>query len=259
MARPESRRSSSRRLRGFAFAALAGALSTFLSAVSAEAGDRALLNVLGYSPDGRYFAFEEFGVQDGSGFAYADIYIVDVPADKWMYGSPFHAQAPDMDPERPLKDVRDEALSKAGDKLSEVRITNPAEVLVLLGDGVPDADGKTMSFADPACCGPGSTEDEAYSLTLETYPAKSPNDCEAFLGQPALGFALTLTSPQGIEDEVHRDGAMLPKSRRCPTDYRLYAVVTPFQQSGPRIVLVSSYPFGFEGPDRRFLAVPLDR
>jgi predicted secreted protein len=52
---------------------------------------------------------------------------------------------------------------------------------------------------------------------------------------------------------------MLPKSRGCPTDYRLYAVVAPFQQAEPRIALISSYPFGFEGPDRRFLAVPLDR
>jgi predicted secreted protein len=52
---------------------------------------------------------------------------------------------------------------------------------------------------------------------------------------------------------------MLPKSRGCPVDYRLYAVVAPFQQLAPRIAFVSLYRYGFEGPDRRFLAVPLDR
>jgi predicted secreted protein len=70
---------------------------------------------------------------------------------------------------------------------------------------------------------------------------------------------LTLTAPDGTTEDIHHDGATLPKSRGCPMDYRLYAVVTPFEQATPRIALISIYPFGFEGPDRRFLAVPLDR
>ncbi len=39
------------------------------AAVPTLAGDRALIDVIGYSDDLRYLAFEEFGVQDGSGFA----------------------------------------------------------------------------------------------------------------------------------------------------------------------------------------------
>ena len=50
------------------------------------AGDRALIDLIGYSEDGRIFAFEEFGIQDGSGFPYSNIYVVDLPADKWAYG-----------------------------------------------------------------------------------------------------------------------------------------------------------------------------
>jgi predicted secreted protein len=34
----------------------------------ALAGDTAELNILGFSADGNVFAFEEYGVQDGSGF-----------------------------------------------------------------------------------------------------------------------------------------------------------------------------------------------
>ncbi len=35
------------------------------------AGDRAGIDFIGYSADGGFFAFEEFGIQDGSGFAYS--------------------------------------------------------------------------------------------------------------------------------------------------------------------------------------------
>ena len=57
-------------------------------ALPALAGDRALFQPIGFSADGRYFAFEEYGVQDGSGFPYSNTYILDLPADKWVNGTP---------------------------------------------------------------------------------------------------------------------------------------------------------------------------
>jgi fructose-bisphosphate aldolase class II len=41
-------------------------------------GDRALIDLIGYSHDLRYLAFEEYGVSDGIGVAYSNIYIVDL-------------------------------------------------------------------------------------------------------------------------------------------------------------------------------------
>src|SRR5690606_36811639 len=58
-------------LRGALLAALASILSQFTPAF---AGDTASLDVLGYSPDGKVFAFEEYGIADGSGFPYSNIY-----------------------------------------------------------------------------------------------------------------------------------------------------------------------------------------
>ena len=58
----------------------AGSLAAFaVTAVagSAAAGDTASLSVLGYSPDGKVFAFEEYGIFDGSGFPYSNIYFID--------------------------------------------------------------------------------------------------------------------------------------------------------------------------------------
>ena len=66
-------------------------------ATPALAGDRALIDFIGFSADARYLAFEEFGVQDGSGFPYSNIYILDLPADKWAGGSPFLVSFKDED------------------------------------------------------------------------------------------------------------------------------------------------------------------
>ena len=71
-----------------AFASLALVLGL---AVPALAGDRALLDIVGYSSDDRFLVFEEFGIQDGSGFAYSSIYAVDLIEDSWVVGTPERA------------------------------------------------------------------------------------------------------------------------------------------------------------------------
>src|SRR4051794_32683848 len=73
-----------------ALARLAASFFAFLLLVlPALAGDRAELNVLGYSQDFRYLAFEEFGIFDGSGGNYSRIFVVDLADDSWVKGTPF--------------------------------------------------------------------------------------------------------------------------------------------------------------------------
>ncbi|MEM8542235.1 MAG: DUF2259 domain-containing protein, partial [Pseudomonadota bacterium] len=66
-----------------------------LSASSAFAGDFANLNVLGFSADGNIFAFEEYGVQDGSGFPYANRFYIDTNTDQFIGGSPIRVRIED--------------------------------------------------------------------------------------------------------------------------------------------------------------------
>jgi predicted secreted protein len=236
---------------------LAASLILFLlSLAPALAGDRALINFIGYSEDHRYFAFEEFGEHDGSGGVYSSIQVVDLQTDKWMYGSPFTVDVgSDMQEIPPLADVRAQALAKAADKLKELKIGVPAEVLYLLGDGMGSERGKVATFSTPNCCAPGSTEDDAATLVLGTMFAKPEGqDCA---GEDIFGFELNLIDDAG-KHTLHKDGDTVPKSRGCPTDYRLYAVLAPMESFGPRVAIVSMYPRGFEGPDRRFLLVPID-
>ena len=142
----------------------------------ALAGDRALVNFIGYSEDGKYFAFEEYGTQDGSGLAYSSIYVIDLANDMWTYGTPFDARAPEEAPDTPLAVVRAQALERAQESLKPRKVTQPVEILALLGEGVTGTDGKTMKFSTPVCCGPGQTQDDESTLSLETYSAKSTLD-----------------------------------------------------------------------------------
>jgi predicted secreted protein len=217
----------------------------------AFAGDRALLDVIGFSEDGRFFAFEEYGVQDGSGFPYSNIYVVDVIKDDW-FGPPTRVLIEDETAGRFA--ARTEAMAKAAPLIAETGIDYPADMIAVQGDG-EGGDGLTLDFSTPGYF-PGETSDPL-ALALEMFPVDSPQPCEDYLGEKAKGFELTLTEGDTVTS-LHQDADTIPGSRGCPTTYRIYAVVVP-QYFPPEhgVAIISVYPFGFEGPDRRFIAVPL--
>lgn len=220
----------------------------------AVAGDLAELNVFGYSADAAYFAFEEFGVHDGSGAPYSSIYIVDLKKDAWVGGSPF--RIPPDNEDAKLDAVRQDARKLAQAHLDAFGTNQPASILAVIGDGVPDSQGKLLSVGQPRYSEPGAVGDPIH-LSLATFPTDSPKPCEYILPGKATGFSLTV-SGSDLAREVHRD-TRLPQARGCAMDYRLYAVLVPFETKdmAKAVALVSVYTQGFEGPDRRFIAVPL--
>ncbi len=239
------------RLAVSSFALLAGTIAPAL------AGDRALFDPIGYSADGRYFAFEEFGIQDGSGFAYSNIYVIDIPADSWAEGTPIRLRLDDEG--EPMIAVREQNRAEAEPVLSGLEIAVPAEIIALIGDGAFDPEAAALDFGLPGY-GPGQVR-ESFTLGLETFDmpgARAGTEpCETYLDGPAQGYALTLAG-DGEFRELHRD-SRLPQSRGCVVTYRLHGVVAPMnaQDLDAGLAIISTYPFGFEGPDRRFLAVPL--
>ncbi|SMQ85747.1 Predicted secreted protein [Devosia lucknowensis] len=237
-----------------ATARLAASGIAFLAlALPAFAGDRALIDYIGYSEDFRYFAFEEFGIQDGSGFAYSSIYVVDLSADSWVVGTPIRFQAESE--ETTMQSVRATVAQNAAGHFEEFRIDVPVEIAALIGDGAPNTDAKTLDFGAPGYL-PGTVSGD-YSLSLKTYDTTATSPCSDWFGIDPQGYELTIAD-SGTQRLVHRD-ANLPRSRGCPTDYRIHSVVMPFGgvTLSNAVAIISVYPGGFEGPDRRFLAVPL--
>jgi len=229
------------------------AMLAVLGAAPALAGDRALFEPLGYTRDFSHFAFEEYSMQDGSGFPYANIYVIDLAQDRWVSGTPIRARL-ETDGDT-IAMARAQARADAEPVLVELGLDHPAHLIALNGDG-EFGNGQTLDFGAAGYL-PGQVVGSS-ELALEQFEAGSPHDCQSYPGEPAKGYALTLTT-DGASRELHRDGAMLPASRGCATDYRLYGVVAPMNSGSldGGVAIVGVYPFGFEGPDRRFLAVPL--
>lgn len=240
----------------FRFACLLAALCAPLAPQLVQAGDRALLALIGYSPDGRFFAFEEFGLLSGSNLPYSNIHVVDLQEDRFVVGSPVNEQG--SDETISVIAVRAQALASAEPRLADLGITRPAELVALNGDGAAEADRETLSFGTPLPNDP-STISGNYEVSLETFETDAAATCGSDSPSRAQGFALTVES-EGSRREMHRD-TTLTRTRGCPVSYRLYGIALPFGSTdiSGAVALVSAYLDEPTGTSRRFVAISLGR
>lgn len=227
-------------------------MATLVALNGASAGDTASLNVLGYSPDGKVFAFEEYGISDGSGFPYSSIYFIDVEADKFLPGTPIRIR---VEEEGPLGTVREMARAKAAALTTKYRLAdNPGVIVAYNPPSEIGSDPGKLRFYPYISAPP---RDYTYAIVLKEKDFPLSQDCIGF-ADSYKGFTLTLTEYQGQPmDKVLHDDASVPKSRHCPNEYRIGAVVSSeiVQVTPMAMILVGSY--GFEGNDRRWIAVPI--
>lgn len=223
----------------------------FLGTQASLANEAAERRIIGFSPDGRYFAFEQFGVQDGSGHPYADIFITDLKQDRWVEGTPLHVRQ-DKESTSP-QGARNEALKLAGPMLKKLNITQPGRLVASrqigeLGEPVKSLIFKPYYYTPP---------EGIVTIKLEVLDLPAIKSCENF-AKTAKGFALTLLRAKGKAQEIHHDKAV-PISRICPVDYGISDIVAYdiAHNNTVFVILISLMQRGFEGPDRRFLALPV--
>ena len=216
---------------------------------SALAGDFADREILGFSPDGSHFAFEEYGVQDGSGFAYSNTFLIDVDEDAWVDGTPIRLRREDETVA--LAAVRADARKAVRPILDKYRIAPVGRNVVSNPATELSSDPYMVRFLTDLYA---NWTTHAWTLTLTRLPLPEPESC-ANLG-PVMGFRLTLANPAGEVRTLHED-TKLPASRGCALDYAINDVVTylPERSEAAMVVLLNVITQGFEGPDRRFLAV----
>jgi predicted secreted protein len=226
-------------------------LALFMTAISAgqviaaDAADRA---IIGFSADGRYFAFEEFGIQDGSGFAYANIFVLDLAEDKWVEGSPVRVQKRE-EIASSLYEARRQALTEAAPLIDRFGTIQPARLLASNAVGEEVADPHTMVFKRY------HNLTTLWTVKLTHVDLPLPPHCQSL---PSVkGFALSVAVDGKEPVEFYRDKS-LPESRGCPESYRLADVISFGEaEKGKAVVLVHRLTFGFEGRDARFMAVPV--
>jgi predicted secreted protein len=229
------------------FLVMAASLLGF--APAAFAGDYADREIIGFSPDGATFAFEEYGVGDGSGFPYSNIYVIDVDQDAWLDGTPIHVMIESE--EAPLAAARTESRRRAKPILDKYRTGNPGVLAVSNPQTELSGDPYSVRFLTNPYI---RSDDRRWTLTLTGIPFAEAGECEN-LG-PVQGFRLVLTSAQGFSRTLHED-ASLPASRGCAQDYALADVLlfSPDRAEPVLVALLRKYSMGFEGADGRYIAV----
>lgn len=223
-----------------------------LLATNCFAGDYATLNFVGFSKDGRYLAFEEYGTQDGSGFPYSNFYFIDT--EKNAYAAPRIGVR--IDKESATEPAaRKRASSLAARKLRQFGIIrgNVGKLVVshmmtdLTFDSVGQKPPSVIKFAEEV----GSMYQRGdYELWLTQTPIKT-NECEPFEMETNM-LELKLTNKEDDASKFLQKDTTLPSSRGCALYYRLQDV---YLYKDSVAVFVGVFTQGFEGPDMRFMAV----
>lgn len=222
-------------------------------APAAFAGDYANLNFIGFSKDGRYLAFEEYGTADGSGYPYANVYFVDVAKNAYA------GKAVQIYIEKETAteaSVRRQAKIAAAKKLRALGILEGNTGTHAVSKRLNELDlveqektgAEKVRFAEII----GSMYRKGdYTLTLAETKATT-KDCTEDYGYDFFKIELTLRNNEEKTDKTLQKDATLPASRGCVLEYRIQDV---FLYEGQIAVFLNTYTIGFEGPDMRHMVV----
>lgn len=212
----------------------------------AIAGDAATVNVIGFSSDGSYLAVEQYGMQDGSGFAWSEILFIDVQQNSY-------AANPEQilgDQEETLATVRSAVFRASREKLLELKIETTQLGKRLVHHPLTDqsADPHQITF---------SSTDPLYGLYYESFELRltesdSTQRCDYWPDAAIRKLRLTLTDPEKVV-HVLQDDQQVPASRGCALRYRIQDVY--LYQASAIAVFINLFSPGFEGENMRFLVI----
>ncbi len=245
-------------------AALLIAMSVALLAGQAKAGQYTHDQIIGFSEDGRYFAYETFGLQRGSGLPYANIYVVDLDRDAWVSGTPFESREGEdamaeveAAPYAALAASRESVRQSAEPLLRDLNIRRPATVLYAAGIGQAHDASDLTRIDIPNPDDPTADPTSSFSLLLESIAVPGgPDYC--YRPESLRGYRMTLQAPGAAARTLHAD-QRIPASRGCPTAYRLDSVVSAGypQESSTLVAMISVWRQGFEGQQRHVISLPV--
>jgi predicted secreted protein len=219
---------------------------------SAYAGDTAEVNILGFSADGALFAFEEYGVQDGSGFPYANRFYVDTATDSFAPGTPIRVRLDDES--QTVDDARAAARTQGQSIISDAILTaNRGFTAGWNAVTELSADSSRMA-ANPRPVFPPI--DAPVEFRIDDMALPAPSGCEG-LGEIRGYRLMRIGTSDGATTELVHEDSSVPASRGCPLGYAIGGLQTFFPPSGDPVfaLMIIMRQFGFEGPDHRWLAV----
>jgi predicted secreted protein len=221
----------------------------------AHAGDASDLRVLGFSTDATIFAFEESGIQDGSGFPYVNRFYINTEFDSYVEGTPIRTRLEDENAS--LADARDiaRAAGETASKVTDLQLaSNPGQLLAFAP--LTEIGGNPLRL-EFHVSGVYQEMRPGRVLNMNVHLEPPAENCYGMAEQQA-SFDLSMSDKANTYGEpvtLHQDN-VVPKSRNCPTGYRIGGVVRHTGPGGPiLVVLINVQSIGFEGPDHRWIAV----
>lgn len=237
-------------------------LALLAFSTAAQAADGAQSRGIGFSDDGQYFAFEQYGTQDGSGFSYAEIFVIDTLKDAWVAPSPFRVMLEDESGS--VNTALAQVHAKADPLLQQLHIGGGADVLAANPATQTVVDRKKVRFAryynsmgqhaDP-------TDFLNYEIEVKHVAVPQPGNCVDPDISTAVGMEIVVRSVKsGVTKTIAKD-TTLPASRGCATGYDIESIQAMSgygAKRDPLVALIGFYQRGFEGEDRRIIAVPFE-
>lgn len=235
---------------------MGGFFAALLTGISATAfaGDIANIQPVGFSADGKVFAFQEFGMKDGK-VPYSDTYFIDTETGENLEDTPFHLELTDKDAD--LSKARRQNLTAARKQMDKYDLlTNPGLIAAFNPPTELGSPMKTIRYTTLATDGPPRG---AYTLLLGDAQVETPDACKTISGH-VTGFTLQLIEKDGAPNRqlVHEDKA-IPADRGCPVEYRMGGALVYQPESGKpvHVALILALNAAPDGRTGRWIAVPV--
>ena len=219
-----------------------------------SAGDTSRLHIIGFSDNGAYFAYERYGIEEGSLDAYSEVFIIDVA--KNMYALPPLRIKGSIDTTH-LTEIREQNIQAAARFLESFKIDRRIKGELVVYHPYTDltyqdtrqyfstADD-SVRFLDPTDFRLTGEHPE-YTLLLKHFPDK--RICPIW-EEPAQLMELILKS--GAGSKTLQKDAHLPGSRGCVLCYRIERV---YVYKDRIVVFLAATLPGFEGFSIRHVVV----
>ncbi|MBM2713643.1 DUF2259 domain-containing protein [Mesorhizobium caraganae] len=221
------------------------------SGIAARAGDVAELEILGFTRDGGVFAFEEYGVADGSGFPYANRYYIDTADDTFLKGTPIRVRLEDETAS--LDTARLQARQKGEVIIAQAELTANRGITAGFNPVTELSADPFRMVVNPRPI--FSPVDPPLEFRLDEIGMNNTAGCES-QGEINGFRLLRIEARDGGQTHLLHEDKSIPKSRGCPNGYRIGAVQTFSMDSiSTYAVLIAVRQYGFEGPDFRWIAV----
>ena len=226
-------------------------LAQFATLVAVRAGDVAELEILGFTKDGGVFAFEEYGIQDGSGFPYANRYYIDINDDTFLKGTPIKVRLDDEN--ATLEAARLQARQKGEAIVSQAELTANRGITAGFNPVTELSADPFRMVVNPRPI--FSPVDPPLEFRLDEIGRNDTERCQS-LGEINGFRLLRIEAKDGGQTHLLHEDKSIPQSRGCPNGYQIGAVQTfSLDSLSAYAVLIAVRQYGFEGPDFRWIAV----